>query len=92
MAQQRRAVNVEQPAEGAKPGFGGYPRFANPRNIRLGLRSTRNQKGKGWVVVVLREIGGNSVPAVFDTETAASFVRAWSGQGRGRRRQSSALG
>jgi hypothetical protein len=37
----------------------------------------RNQNGKRRVVVVIRERGGNSVPAVFNTQSqAASFIRA----------------
>ena len=81
MAQRRCAVNVEQPDEREKPGFGGYPRSANLSNIRIARRFAWNQKGRRWVVFVLRERGGNSVPAVFDLETAASFIRAWFAQG-----------
>src|SRR6202049_900217 len=37
----------------------------------------RNQNGRRKVVVVIRERGGNSAPAVFNTESqAASFIRA----------------
>ncbi|WP_249148504.1 transposase [Bradyrhizobium jicamae] len=40
-------------------------------------RFTRNQSGKRKVVVIVRERDGNSVPAVFNTESqAASFIRA----------------
>jgi hypothetical protein len=92
MAQQGHAVNVEQPAERAKQGFGRYPRSANPRNIRIGGRFARNQKGKGWVVFASRERGGNLVPAVFDTETAASIIRAWFAQVGSSGRRRSALG
>lgn len=38
---------------------------------------TRNQSGKRKVIVIVRERGGNSVPAVFNSESqAASFIRA----------------
>ncbi len=44
-----------------------------PRDRRLAL----NQNGKRKVVVIIRERGGNPVPAVFNSESqAASFVRA----------------
>jgi hypothetical protein len=40
-------------------------------------RLARNQNGKRKVVVIIRERGGNSVPAVFGSESqAASFIRA----------------
>src|SRR5207253_4728091 len=40
-------------------------------------RFARNQNGKGKVVVIVRERGGNSVPAVFHSESQASaFIRA----------------
>jgi hypothetical protein len=44
---------------------------------RLDRRYTRNQSGKRKVVVIVRERGGNSVPAVFSSESrAASFIRS----------------
>jgi hypothetical protein len=50
---------------------------ANQKENRRDRRFARNQNGKRGVVVVIRERGGNSVPAVFDTESqAASFIRA----------------
>jgi hypothetical protein len=56
---------------------GGYVKPANQKVRRVGLRFSRNQNGKRKVVVIVRERGGNSVPAVFNTESqAASFIRA----------------
>jgi hypothetical protein len=40
--------------------------------LRRDRRFTRNQNGKRKVVVIVRERGGNSVPAVFHTESQAS--------------------
>ena len=51
-----------------------------PANLKadcIDRRFARNQNGKRKVVVVIRERGGNSVPAVFGSESqAASFIRA----------------
>lgn len=57
--------------------FGGYVKPANMRENRRDRRLLRNQTGKRQVVVVVRERGGNSVPAVFKSEShAASFIRS----------------
>jgi ISXO2-like transposase domain len=49
---------------------------ANRKEDRLDRRFARNQNGKRKVVVIVRERGGNSVPAVFNSESqAASFIR-----------------
>src|SRR3978361_1976909 len=57
--------------------FGGYVKPANRKEDRLDRRFTRNQNGKRKVVVIVRERGGASVPAVFGSESqAASFIRA----------------
>jgi transposase-like protein len=57
--------------------FGGYVKPANMKENRRDRRYAFNQSGKRRVVVVIRERGGNSVPAVFNTESqAASFIRA----------------
>lgn len=57
--------------------FGGYVKPANLRENRRDRRLVRNQTGKRQVVVVVRERGGNSVPAVFRSEShAASFIRS----------------
>jgi transposase-like protein len=57
--------------------FGGYVKPANQKEYRRDRRYARNQNGKRKVVVVIRERGGNSVPAVFGSESqAASFIRA----------------
>jgi hypothetical protein len=50
---------------------------ANLKEKRLDRRFAANQNGKRKVVVIVRERGGASVPAVFGTESqAASFIRA----------------
>src|SRR5258708_23536704 len=57
--------------------FGGYIKPANLKEDRIDRRFACNQNGKRKVVVIIRERGGNSVPAVFGTESqAASFIRA----------------
>jgi transposase-like protein len=57
--------------------FGGYVKPANLKEDRLDRRLARNQNGKRKVVVIIRERGGNSVPAVFGSESqAAAFIRA----------------
>ena len=57
--------------------FGGYVKPANLKADRIDRRFSRNQNGKRKVVVVIRERGGDSVPAVFGSESqAASFIRA----------------
>jgi len=57
--------------------FGGYVKPANLKGDRVDRRFARNQNGKRKVVVVIRERGGNSVPAVFGTESqAAAFIKA----------------
>ena len=47
--------------------FGGYVKPANLKEDRLDRRFARNQNGKRKVVVIVRERGGNSVPAVFSS-------------------------
>jgi hypothetical protein len=54
--------------------FGGYIKPANLRENRRDRRVAKNQNGKRKVVVIVRERGGNSVPAVFRTEGQA---QAW---------------
>jgi hypothetical protein len=50
---------------------------ANVKEDRLDRRFAQNQNGKRKVVVIIRERGGASVPAVFVSESAAgSFIRA----------------
>jgi hypothetical protein len=47
------------------------------RNIAATAVFTRNQNGKRKVVVIVRERGGNSVPAVFHSESQPSaFIRS----------------
>jgi transposase-like protein len=56
--------------------FGGYVKPSNHVENRRDRRLARNQSGKRKVVVVVRERGGNSLPAVFKSESqAASFIR-----------------
>lgn len=57
--------------------FGGYLKPANQKEYRRDRRLAKNQNGKRKVVVVIRERDGNSLPAVFQSEShAASFIRA----------------
>jgi transposase-like protein len=57
--------------------FGGYVKPANQKEYRRDRRLAKNQNGKRKVVVIIRERGGNSVPAVFGSESAAaSFIKA----------------
>jgi transposase-like protein len=57
--------------------FGGYVRPANIREHRKDRRLFENQSGKRKAVVVIRERGGNTVPAVFKTEgQAIRFIQA----------------
>lgn len=51
--------------------FGGYVKPANHRENRRDRRLAKNQNGKRQVVVVARERGGNTLPAVFKSESAA---------------------
>src|SRR5215210_5044688 len=48
--------------------FGGYVKPANLREHRADRRFAMNQSGKRKAVVVIRERGGETVPAVFRTE------------------------
>jgi ISXO2-like transposase domain len=55
---------------------GGYVKPANLRDRRLDRRLASNQSGKRKAVVVIRERGGNTIPAVFRSEKQAlSFVK-----------------
>jgi len=57
--------------------FGGYVKPANRKEDRLDRRFAQNQNGKRKVVIIIRERNGNSVPAVFGSESqAASFIKA----------------
>lgn len=68
--------------------FGGYLKPANLKEKRIDRRFARNQNGKRKVVVIVRERGGNSVPAVFSTESqAASFISRAHSQRHGRARR-----
>jgi len=52
--------------------FGGYVKPANRKDNRRDRRLTVNQNNKRQVVVVARERGGRTIPAVFPTEAASS--------------------
>jgi transposase-like protein len=57
--------------------FGGYVKPANLKAERRDRRFRQNKSGKRRVVVIVRERGGNSLPAVFKSEAAAySFLRS----------------
>jgi transposase-like protein len=51
--------------------FGGYVKPANKKENRRDRRLAKNQNGKRQVVVVARERGGSTLPAVFKSEAAA---------------------
>lgn len=51
--------------------FGGYIKPANHKENRRDRRLAKNQNGKRQVVVVMRERGGRTLPAVFKSESAA---------------------
>lgn len=51
--------------------FGGYIKPANHKENRRDRRLVKNQNGKRQVVVVMRERGGSTLPAVFKSESAA---------------------
>ena len=66
---------VEASVDGAY--FGGYVKPANLKENRVDRRLAKNQNGKRKVVVIIREHGGASLPAVFRTEGAAvNFIRS----------------
>jgi hypothetical protein len=57
--------------------FGGYVKPANYKEDRRDRRFADNQSGKRKAVIVIRERGGNTLPAVFPSEGAAlSFIRS----------------
>jgi transposase-like protein len=57
--------------------FGGYVKPANLREDRKDRRLWKNKSGKRQCVVIVREHGGQSLPAVFKTEGAAlSWIKA----------------
>ncbi len=51
--------------------FGGYQKPANHKENRRDRRLAANQNGKRKSVIIIRERNGNSVPAVFASESAA---------------------
>jgi transposase-like protein len=57
--------------------FGGYVKPANRKEDRIDRRFAANQSGKRKAVIVIRERGGNTLPAVFPSEShALSFIRS----------------
>jgi transposase-like protein len=57
--------------------FGGYVKPANHLDNRVDRRLAANQNGKRKCVVIIRERDGNSLPAVFHSEAAATkFIAA----------------
>ncbi len=57
--------------------FGGHVRPTNMRKNRKDRRLVSNQSGKRKAVIIVRERNGNTLPAVFKSETAAlSFIRS----------------
>jgi transposase-like protein len=57
--------------------FGGYVKPANLKEDRRDRRLAANQNGKRQCVVIVRERGGDSIPAVFKSEShAANFIKA----------------
>jgi hypothetical protein len=57
--------------------FGGYVKPANRIEHRRDRRLAETQTGKRRVVVIIREHGGDSLPAVFHSEAAATaFIRS----------------
>ena len=57
--------------------FGGYVKPSNHKENRRDRRLAVNQNGKRKVVVIIRERGGKSLPAVFASEgKALAFIRS----------------
>ncbi len=57
--------------------FGGYVKPSNRKENRLDLRLASNQSGKRQCVVIIRERGGNSIPAIFQSEShAGAFIKS----------------
>ena len=57
--------------------FGGYVRPANYHENRCDRRLWKNQSGKRQSVIIVRERNGNSLPAVFKSESAAlSWIKS----------------
>lgn len=57
--------------------FGGYVKPGNLREHRRDRRLRMNQSGKRKAVIIIRERNGNSVPAVFKSETQAlSWIKS----------------
>lgn len=73
-----RQIGDDRPvAEVDGAAFGGYVKPANLREDRVDRRLSENQSGKRKFVVVIRERGGETLPAVFKTEGhALSWIKS----------------
>ena len=72
--------------------FGGYVKPANLLENRKDRRLAENQTGKRKVVVIIRERGGDSLPAVFQVRSGgAGFYPLARQAGNGRQRRRSLL-
>lgn len=67
-----RQIGDDRPEASVDGGyFGGHIRPANLKEDRIDRRLAKNQTGKRKVVVVIREHGGETLPGVFKSESAA---------------------
>lgn len=73
-----RQIGDDRPEASVDGGyFGGHIRPANLKEDRIDRRLAKNQTGKRKVVVVIREHGGETLPGVFKSESAAvAWVKA----------------
>jgi transposase-like protein len=73
-----RVIGDDRPvAEVDGAAFGGYVKPANLREDRVDRRFAKHQSGKRKFVVVIRERGGETLPAVFKTEGhALSWIKS----------------
>jgi transposase-like protein len=74
MASEKKGLHVGGPGHTAEVDgayFGGYVKPSNLKENRRDRRLAENQSGKRKVVVVVRERGGSTLPAVFKSESAA---------------------
>jgi transposase-like protein len=73
-----RRIGDDKPEASVDGGhFGGYVKPANLRENRRDRRLRVNQSGKRKVVVVIREHGGETLPGVFNSESAAvSWIKS----------------
>lgn len=73
----RKIGGADKTAEVDGAYFGGYIRPANFHENRRDRRLLKNQNGKRQSVIIVRERNGNSLPAVFRSESAAlSWIKS----------------